>query len=86
MNAKTAYKILVDVAPNRKVVSCYEYESVFVFDTQPANYKPANEYDAVFDGAYSVDKTTREVLVFQPFNMPLEEYERGKKVPLLDFL
>lgn len=81
LNIKDAYVIFANKIPNRKVVKCIEYDSLFVFQTVSVKFKGENA-DEVFDSLYSVNKKTKEVRNFKPFDIPLDEYRRGKEVKI----
>ena len=82
MTAKQAYSILMRKFAGVKIDSCYEYDSLFVFSLSPDMLRLSKNTSRMLDGLVSVNKTTREVRDFKPFNMPIEEYKRGKEVSI----
>lgn len=80
MTVKEAYVKVTSTVKNMVVESCYEYDTLFVFNMTPPNYRPSKPNDILMDSSYFVNKKTGKVGVFQPFQIPLEEYKRGKKV------
>lgn len=79
MTAKEAYKLLQPRLTNKKVVKCTEYDSVFVFQVAPEGF--TKDPNKLADCNRSVNKTTGQVKVFQPFDIPLAEYRRGIIIP-----
>ena len=78
MTAKEAYRILMfsGKAGRRQGVNCFEYKDIFTFEL-----RRNEELDKpLFDSVYSVNKTTKEVKVFSPFNMDVNDYETGKEI------
>ena len=67
MSVKEAHVLLASVLPNVIVVSCYDYATVFVFDTKS-------------NGLVSVNKQSGLVRDFKPFHISMEEYMNGKQI------
>lgn len=82
MDAKEAYKLLMNKKPKSIIVSCFEYDTIFVFDI--ASSKTNGETIEVFDSLYSVNKYTGEIRNFKPIDIPIEEYETGEKIKLFE--
>lgn len=80
MDAKQAAKLIIEDLKDRDIVSCYEFDKMFVFATKPKGHKISGIKDMVMDSTYSVNKQTGEIKVFQPFHITFAEYRRGKKV------
>jgi hypothetical protein len=78
MTAKEAYMLIKQDTPKLKVVSCIEYNTLFVFQVVPEGYKPNGEI--LFDCLRSVNKTTGVVRDFKPFHISVEEYRKGKTI------
>ena len=76
MNSKSAYKIILNSFPDKKAVSCFEYDSAFVFKLIDKRSTDPN----IFDWLIAVDKKTSEVHAFMPLEMSIDEYKRGKEV------
>lgn len=79
MDVKECYKLLVKKYPNMKVVSCYEYKDIYVFDLVPSDY---NDKNPIMDSSFSVNKLDGIIMTFQPFRMPIDEYLSGKEVKI----
>ena len=67
---------------NLSILSCYEYDSCFVFQAVSENYVKSKDADKVFDSLYSVNKKDGDIVSFRPFHISVDEYRRGKKVKL----
>lgn len=80
MNAKVAYKILRTIHPEKKAVSCHEYDSVFVFALVPNDFDETKSTEGLLDILKSVDKKNGRVGSFKPFLIPRDEYLNGKEV------
>ena len=79
MTAKEAHVKLIEKYPELRAISCYEYDSLFAFQTVPKNYKGDTRIP-LFNGAMAVVKATGKVRDIKPFNIPLAEYKNGKEV------
>jgi hypothetical protein len=77
MTAKEAYEKIVKWQPNMKVLECYEYDTLFTFQLVPSEYSVK---DIPLNGLFSVDKKTGSIRSFKPFNIPITEYRKGKKI------
>ena len=77
MTVKEAYVLITNYVPNMKVLSCHEYETLFVFQMVPEDY---TDTKPLLSGAFSVDKKTGNIGDFKPFHIPISEYRHGKKV------
>lgn len=84
MNVQESYKKLTEKFPERIVLSCYEYESCFVFQVVDKKYADVENANEVLDSLFSVDKKTGEIAAFKPFNIPADEYKRGKRIRIYD--
>ena len=82
MTVKEAHKIITTKLPDMDVVSCYEYETLFVFNVVPSGYatKKANK---ILDCSWSVNKETGLIRDFKPFHISVKEYRAGKQI--MDF-
>lgn len=80
MTAKEAYGILMQVRNFHKIVKCIEYDSVFVFQVIRGENADHINPDELMDCLIGVNKTTRTVKAFLPFDIPTDEYKRGKVV------
>lgn len=78
MTAKEAYAIFISKTKDMFIRSCYEFDSVYVFDAIPNTIK--DKKANIFDSLWGIDKKTKEVFTFQPYNISDEEYARGKKI------
>lgn len=81
MSAKEAYEIFHIERKDLVVKSCFEYPTRFVFHAVSEKYANSSEADRVFDSLYYVDKGTGRCASFNPFDISIEEYKLGKKVP-----
>lgn len=77
MTANDAYFELIKVYPQFNIVACYEYDSRFVFEIRQNG---AESDEPQFDSLISVMKDTGEVNVFNPMDIPLDEYNTGVHV------
>lgn len=72
--------------PGMSVLSVYEYPSCYVYNMISDKQKEKMESDPndlftkPMDCSYRVDKKTKIVTVFAPFEMKKEEYKKGKKI------
>ena len=80
MTAKEAYEIFKVKRGDLVVLSCYEYDSRFVFQAGTPKYTKLKDRDVILDCLYSVEKKSGKLESFKPFNISLDEYRRGKKV------
>ena len=80
MTAKEAYEIFKVKRGDLVVLSCYEYDSRFVFQAVTPKYAKLKTGDVVLDCLYSVEKKSGKLESFKPFNISVDEYRRGKKV------
>lgn len=80
MTVKEAYAIFLNKMPEMKAIRCFEYDSIYVFQFLPKNSKKSDETDDTLDCTASVDKRSREVRAFQPFDISIEEYRNGKEI------
>lgn len=78
MTLEEAVKIFQSKFPDKKIIEGFEYDSLFVFSAINKNTKVGD--GEFFDCQTSVDKKTKKLLTFQPWNISIEEYKRGKKV------
>lgn len=80
MSTQEAIKVFVEKCPDLRLVSGFEYTSMYVFNAAPKGRELAHRKNPTFNTLYSVNKTTGEIGVFNPRNMPLDEYRAGKKL------
>lgn len=85
MTAKQAYAILLTRNPGVQVDRVFEYDSVFVFHLSPAMLRQSLNPSRMLDGLMSVNKVTKEVRDFKPFNISIDEYRRGKELQVSSF-
>lgn len=78
MTAKEAFYKVTNMLSGMRATSCYEYDSVFVFQMAPESVKDPSR---LLTGLTCVDKKSGTVRTFRPLDMPIDEYSRGKKVP-----
>lgn len=80
MTVKDAYKVFIKKCENMVVLSCYEYNSRFVFNAVPKKYAKSKDVDMMLDISYFVEKSTGAVGKFKPFLIPMDEYKAGKQI------
>lgn len=85
MKVYEAYKLFTEVFKDRKVISCYEYDSRFVFTAVHESYK-GKIPEMAFDALFAVTKDPVEVRRFTPMDIPVAEYKRGKEIPLSEIV
>lgn len=78
MTARKAYDIVTSKHAGMRVTSCYEYDSMFVFQLAP---EVAKKPSGLLTGLTCVDKKTGIVRAFRPTRISIDEYNRGKEVP-----
>ena len=64
MTANEAYKKFVSEYEKLTVVSCYEYDSCFVFEAMSSNFVGTEEQDMVFDSTFAVVKDSGKIMPF----------------------
>lgn len=80
MTAKDAYAVFSKKCENLVVLSCYEYESRFVFNAVPKKHANSKDANMMMDISYFVEKSTGAVGKFKPFLIPMAEYKAGKQI------
>jgi hypothetical protein len=85
MTASEAYKKFTSKYDKLTVMSCHDYDSCFVFEAVPNNNAGTEAQHVVFDSLFSVDKSSGEILPFKPFDIPADEYKRGKRIRIYDY-
>lgn len=86
MTASEAYNKFVAENEKLTVISCYEYDSCFVFEAVSNNYTGTEAQHVVFDSTFAVDKTSGKIIPFKPYNIPIDEYKRGKRIRIYDYI
>lgn len=85
ININEAFSIVSENIEDRKIVSCYEYDTLFVFGTIP-NPEKRKDVDELNSFQYYINKNTKEIGIFHPFKISFEEYENGKEVDISSLL
>lgn len=85
MTAGEAYKKFTSEYEKLTVISCYEYDTCFVFEAVASEHAGTEAQHMVFDSTYSVNKETGEVIPFKPIDIPADEYKRGKRIRVYDY-
>ena len=80
MTASEAYNKFIAENESLVVLSCYEYDSCFVFEAVTSEHAGTEAQHMVFDSTFAVNKTSSEITPFKPFSIPADEYKRGKKI------
>lgn len=78
MTLVDAVRIFERKYSDKKIIAAYEYDSLFVFSAVSKDAKVASE--EVFDCQTAVDKKTEKTFTFQPWDISVDEYNRGRKV------
>lgn len=84
MTVQEAYKEFRHKKSELTIMSCYEYESCFVFHAVPPEFATPEKAAAIFDSLYSVNKETGSISTFRPLDLPVEERKRGRHLPIYD--
>lgn len=84
MSVDDAYSKFKKSYPDLTILSCYEYESCFVFHAVSKNIDDDKKH-MTFDSQYSVRKGDGKLTLFNPLDISDEEYNRGKKLPVEKF-
>lgn len=74
MLVKEACNILSKKMPYITVLKCIEYPTIYAFSTT------INGAKDVLDSCYFVDKKSRQVGIFSPFIIPIEEFRKGREI------
>ena len=80
MLANEAYKIFLSKVKHVNVIKCMEYKSLFVFQYAPKMLDKSKDPTRLHDTLVSVNKKTKKVKIFQPYDISLEEYRDGREV------
>lgn len=84
MTVEEAYSNFKKKHSDLVILSCYEYDSCFVFQAV-AEGVAKDRKNMVFDSLYSVSKKDGSLTLFKPFDISEEEYNRGRKLPVEKF-
>jgi hypothetical protein len=79
MTVDEARIVFANKYPNLEIISCYEYDSIYVFNAKPKKLT-LQKNQTMLDHAFAVDKNSPIVRAFQPFDIPIDEYRRGKQI------
>lgn len=82
INLDYAYLIARGFIPGTRIIKCYDYDSLYVFETIPKAYNQNNTGDILLDSLVAVDKKTGRPRAFKPFDISPEEYRKGRQVKL----
>jgi thymidine kinase len=80
VTANEAYELIVAKNKHLEAVACTEYPSRFVFVMVTKAAKAAGKTKGVLNSTYSVVKKTKEVAIYHPSDISLDEYFEGKEV------
>lgn len=84
MTVSEAYNKFVSEHEKLVVLSCYEYDSRFVFEAVSNELADAEYKHTVFDSTFAVIKDSGKIVPFKPFDIPVDEYKRGKRIRVYD--
>ena len=79
MTAKEAYIKMTKRVPGR-ITACHEYDTLFVFQIVPPALILSKSTGIPMDSLMCVEKSTGAIKTFKPFDIPSDEYRRGKKL------
>lgn len=77
---KECKEVILEAFPGFIIDTAYDYGDIIVFNLVPRDYTRATIADDLQNSSFSVDKKTKEIKAFFPFDLPLEVYQNGKKV------
>ena len=80
MTAKEAYKAITEKFTMWNLISCREYDTVFVFQFIPKSYVKTKATNKLLNSAISINKETGIIKPFRPMDMPISEFRAGKEV------
>lgn len=84
MTVNEAYSKFKKSYSDLTILSCYEYESCFVFHAVSKDIDDDKKH-MTFDSQYSVRKRDGMLSKFNPLDISDEEYDGGKKLPVEKF-
>lgn len=73
-------QIVLESFPGFLIDSAYDYGDIVVFNLFPKDYTTNNLENVRLDSSFSINKKTKEIRAFLPFDIPTEVYKNGKKV------
>lgn len=73
-------EVILNAFPGFIIDSAYDYGDIVVFNLFPKDYTRSTIGDDLMNNSFSIDKKTKEIKTFFPFNIPYEVYKNGKKV------
>jgi hypothetical protein len=85
MTVNESYKKFMSEYEKLTVLSCYEYDTCFVFEAVSDNFVDTEAQNMVFDSQFAVNKSSGEITPFKPFDIPIDEYKRGKRIRVYDY-
>lgn len=85
MTAQEAHEFLVKKYKGLVAIDCHEFDSVYVFHAVPEEIVDTDKAVLKYDSLYSIDKKTGECRGFNPMMLSPDDYNRGKKIPVVDF-
>lgn len=75
------YKEIIKNAFSSYIIdSAYDYGDILVFNLIPNDYTNKHNDEGPLNRSFSIDKRTKEIKAFFPFDIPLEQYRSGKKI------
>ncbi len=75
------YKEIINNAfPSYIIDSVYDYGDILVFNLIPNDYVIKHQDEGPLNRSFSINKTTKEIKAFFPFDIPLDQYRSGKKI------
>lgn len=65
--------------PEFDIDSAYEYKNLVVFNLRPKDLE-LEEDQVLLNSSFSIDKKTKALKVFKPFDISVEDYQNGRKI------
>lgn len=72
--------LIKNAFPGFLIDSAYDYGEIVVFNLFPKDYTKSNLENWPLNMSFSINKETKEIKAFFPFDLPVNVYKNGKKV------
>ncbi len=73
-------KIVLKAFPKYIIDSAYDYGDILVFNMIPSDFVKDDYDEGPLNRSVSIDKKTKKVKAFLPFEIPLDTYLNGKRI------
>lgn len=73
-------EIIYKAFPNYLIDSAYDYGKIIVFNLLPKDFVKRDDDESPLNRSFSVNKKTKEINAFFPFDIDLETYQKGKRI------